>query len=346
MSLNLPKVSFVIIGHNEAAKIAECITSIFRLDYPENLKEIIYVDNFSTDQSVAEAARFPIRILALQKDPPRPGLARNAGLAIATGELVQFVDGDMEMDAQWLQHAVPLFQESRVGCVVGRLQEEHPQATRYNAVLDFSWKLKSLGAVEAPSGGGLFRRELAVQVKGYDETMRAGEEIDLGYKLRYAGFEIHSIPAVMARHDADLRGFRQMWRRSLRDGYGEMQVILKHWNASQSWPQDYVWKMNAQVGLFLLCAVLIACAQQWLWLLPLGAAPLLLIARKTWRYGRQTGTWRVSFWYSFFLYFLMIPLVLGELRCLWDRARTRLHSQRTRCAKWQFVVAPSGAPKH
>ncbi len=165
MPVNFPKISFVVTGHNEEAKIAACLQSLFALEYPADKKEIIYVDNYSSDRSVLEASRFPIRILALQKDPPRPGLARNAGLASATGELAQFVDGDMEMDAQWLAHAVPLFQQSQVGCVVGRLQEERPCATIYNAVLDFSWKLKTLGVVEAPSGGGLFRREPAARAR-------------------------------------------------------------------------------------------------------------------------------------------------------------------------------------
>lgn len=391
--MNLPKISFVVIGHNEEAKIAACLQALFALNYPADKKEIIYVDNFSSDRSVLEASRFPIRILALQKDPPRPGLARNAGLALATGALVQFVDGDMEMDAQWLAHAVPRFQQSQVGCVVGRLQEEHPHATIYNAVLDFSWKLKELGVVGSPGGGGLFRRELVARLQGYDEAMRAGEEIDLGYKMRAAGFEIHRLPAVMAKHDADLRSFRQIWRRSLRDGYGEMQVIMKHWPRAtrvisplrgvlpaaqrnsergilkddvileniplnppsrgerfesplaggvlrflrdrfnfNSWPQGYVWKMNAQMGLFVLWAALLACTEQWLWLLLLCGVPPALVARKTLRYGRQAASWRVSFWYSFFLYALMLPILFGEIHCLWDRLRARYHTPGARPA--------------
>ncbi len=224
--------------------------------------------------------------------------------------------------------------------------------------------------------------------------MRAGEEIDLGYKLRYAGFEIYSIPAVMAKHDADLRSFGQIWRRSLRDGYGEMQVIMKHWHRTipplrggrgvssvakkdseckvlrdgallentpltppkggiassalrflqsayksfrnfKSWPQGYVWKMNAQIGLFVLLATLLVSTQQWFGALALCCAPPALITRKTLRYGRQTGMWRVSFWYSLFLYVLMIPILLGEIHCLWERMRARLVSQNARPAMRQ-----------
>jgi glycosyltransferase involved in cell wall biosynthesis len=318
-----PKVSFVIIGHNEEENIEACIQSILDADYPDDKKEIIYVDNYSQDASIAKASRFPIRILALKKDPPHPGIARNAGLAAATGEFVQFVDGDMELDPNWLRHAIPHFERSNLGCVVGRMIEQRPEATPYNAILNFSWKLKELGSVESPSGGGLFRREAVAAAGGYDETMRAGEEIDLGYKLRRAGYEIYSIEPTMVKHDADLRSLRQFLRRSFRDGYGEMQVILKHFRRGESWPQHDTWKMNTQVGSFILLTGILVMTQEWLWIPLTLSAPLMLVARKTLRCGRQTGLWRASFLYSFFLYFCMIPQVIGEVRCLWDHLACR-----------------------
>ena len=66
-----PQISFVIIGRNEAAHLSACITSVLRVNYPADKKEIIFVDNHSTDDSLAIARRFPLTVIALQQQPGR-----------------------------------------------------------------------------------------------------------------------------------------------------------------------------------------------------------------------------------------------------------------------------------
>jgi glycosyltransferase involved in cell wall biosynthesis len=323
MSLNLPNISFVVIGHNEESKIEECLRSILRADYPEEKKDLIYVDNNSSDRSLERAADFPIRTVALKKEPPHPGVARNAGLRIATGEFVQFIDADMALDPAWLRNALPHFENPRVACVVGRLREQRPEASAYNSALDFSWRLKELGEVESPSGGGLFRRRVLQRLGGYDESLRAGEEIELGYRLREAGYAIYSTEARMATHDADIRTFRQFWKRSLRDGYAEMRVIQKYFRGSDGLPQGYILKMDAQVGLFALLGTTSVALQQWNDALALVTVPFLFAAGKALRLVRRTGLWKQSLLYSGLLYLSFVPLVIGQGRCLWDRIHSK-----------------------
>lgn len=86
-----PRVSFVIPARNEEAHIAECIQSLRRQRIDVG-REIIVVDNGSTDATAERAARNGAQVVC----EPRPGLAfaRQAGLDAARGEVLIYVDAD------------------------------------------------------------------------------------------------------------------------------------------------------------------------------------------------------------------------------------------------------------
>lgn len=309
-----PKVSFVIIGRNEEKHLAACISSIVQLNYPQEQKEIIYVDNNSTDSSLEVARRFPITIVALKQQPSTPGLARNAGLHAASGEYVHFVDGDMTVDPEWLNHALPVFADERVATVIGRLQEVHPHKSIYNKFFDLGWKIAPIGEIGEPGGGGMFRVAVLREMGGYDETLFGAEEIDLGYRLRQRRCKIIRVPHLMARHDMDMKSLGHFWRRGVRDGYWEMEMITRYFNWSWPLPQDYIWKMNLQIVAFVtLLAMLLRYPHPALWAAALGL-PALFVMKKARYYYRATGERKMSWLAALFTYFNMFPIAWGELR--------------------------------
>lgn len=87
----VPLVSVVIPSYNHAQFIAEAIESVLSQDYARI--EVAVVDDGSTDGTPAIVANYPaVRYLAQENR----GLAaaRNAGLALCSGELVVFLDAD------------------------------------------------------------------------------------------------------------------------------------------------------------------------------------------------------------------------------------------------------------
>lgn len=85
-------VSVIIPAYNAAATIAETIASI-REDAVQDL-EIIVIDDGSTDRTLAAVAPFHDRITLLQGPNRGASAARNAGIAIARGEWLLFLDAD------------------------------------------------------------------------------------------------------------------------------------------------------------------------------------------------------------------------------------------------------------
>ncbi len=90
-----PKVSVIIPVYNVEDYLRECLDSVVNQTLREI--EIICVDDGSTDKSLdilLEYAEKDNRITVLKQENLYAGVARNAGLAVARGEYLSFLDSD------------------------------------------------------------------------------------------------------------------------------------------------------------------------------------------------------------------------------------------------------------
>src|ERR1700761_45000 len=91
--MDQPLVSIIIPIYNSARHLDEAIRSAITQTWPN--KEIILVDDGSTDNSLAIAKKYENdRIKAYSQPNKGASAARNKGLQEAKGEYVQFLDGD------------------------------------------------------------------------------------------------------------------------------------------------------------------------------------------------------------------------------------------------------------
>lgn len=88
-------ISVIMPVYNVAAYLPQCIESVLDQDHP-NL-EVILIDDGSTDESGAICDRYAAkdsRIRVIHQKNGGAAAAKNAGLRIATGEYLSFVDSD------------------------------------------------------------------------------------------------------------------------------------------------------------------------------------------------------------------------------------------------------------
>ncbi len=211
-------ISVVVIGINTAETIGACLQSIQESDYPEELLEVIYVDGGSADESVEIAQKFPdVKIVELVQEIPTPGRGRNAGWKIAKHSLIQFVDGDSTLDKDWFSRSQEYLKEDVVA-VVGEHKELHPRKNWYHLITDIEWRVPP-GECIAFGGNVLIRKEVLEQTGGFDEALTAGEDPDLSYRVRKAGWKIMSLSIPMCLHDIRTDSFFTYLKRSARTGW-------------------------------------------------------------------------------------------------------------------------------
>ncbi len=94
------KISIIIPLYNEEALIAETLQSIMKAKNffeqdPENLLEVIIVDNNSTDRSVEICNKFNVKIV--NEEVHNIAKVRNTGAKNATGDVLCFLDADSKV---------------------------------------------------------------------------------------------------------------------------------------------------------------------------------------------------------------------------------------------------------
>lgn len=115
-----PPISVVVATRERPARLAHCLDSLLRVDYPRF--EIIVVDNAPATSATARLMAGRYRGLATYVQEPVRGLAsaHNRGLAAAGGRLVAFTDDDVVVDRDWLPAVAEAFGSSAdAGCVTG-----------------------------------------------------------------------------------------------------------------------------------------------------------------------------------------------------------------------------------
>lgn len=91
----LPLVSFILTDYNlPTGMLCECIDSILQLALLPHEREIIIVDDGSDNSPMNDLLRYGDDIIYVRQKNGGVSTARNAGMAMAKGEYIQFVDGD------------------------------------------------------------------------------------------------------------------------------------------------------------------------------------------------------------------------------------------------------------
>lgn len=114
----MDKVSIIIPVYNVEKNLSKCVESIINQTY-KNI-EIILINDGSTDTSskiIEEYSKKDKRIIVINEKNKGPSAARNAGLKIATGEYVTFIDADDYIDSEMVENIVRVFKESKCDVV-------------------------------------------------------------------------------------------------------------------------------------------------------------------------------------------------------------------------------------
>lgn len=199
-SKSQPLVSVILPCYNSQKWVGEAIESCLRQTY--DFVEVIVVDDGSTDQSLEIIRSFEGRI-RWQTGPNRGGnVARNVGLSLARGTLIQFLDADDLLDTKKIEYQAPVLVAGKADVVFGEwahLFERNSGDFRAGDTQKpkiSSDPLSSLIRSEswAPNFCHLYRRDWLERINGWNESLRCMQDVDLNLRLICAGARYEVIP--------------------------------------------------------------------------------------------------------------------------------------------------------
>lgn len=200
------RVSVVIPAFNSEATLARALDSV--VGQSPSPGEIIVVDDQSTDASrriVAGYAEKNVRLIVLPAHRGA-GAARNAGIRAASGDLIAFLDSDDEWLPGKLERQIALIESDRklafVACastLVSAAGNDLGDTYRGQPVVtgDMAWKaLLACNFIATPTV--VARRCHLIEVGGFDEEMKIGEDQDLWIRLALTG-SLGYVPESLVR---------------------------------------------------------------------------------------------------------------------------------------------------
>jgi GT2 family glycosyltransferase len=215
-----PLVSLVVVTYNNADEADRLSDSLNLLTYPN--VESILIDNGSVDGTVDRFATACPDMLVAAADPLNPGYgsACNRGVSLAQGEIIVFLNCDVELEPNAIDRLVaPIFDDDAIGAVMAKLlvrgEDDIVNATAGSShFLGFSWNEHCLQPDTEPDADDVHdvgfvcgaavavRRSAFEDVCGFDNSFfMYVEDADLSWRMRIAGWRTVVASGARVHHD-------------------------------------------------------------------------------------------------------------------------------------------------
>ena len=201
-------VSVIVPAYNAEATITECLKALKAAMHPDD--ELIVFDDGSTDATPTIAKAAGARIVTNPGRPKGPGHGRNAAAATAMKPYLMFVDADVIIAPDAIDRLVDEVGKTGAVAAFGSYDDQ-PRSRRLPALYanlrhHFVHQSGRLDATTFWSGIGLMRKDLFLEVGGYDDTLFSHpsiEDVELGMRLIDRGNRIRLVPDAQGTHWKD-----------------------------------------------------------------------------------------------------------------------------------------------
>jgi glycosyltransferase involved in cell wall biosynthesis len=218
------RLSVIVVTHNAARTIVEVMTALRRSDLPRESYEILVVDDGSTDESVAFAARYADTVIRLTGRRNGPAYARNRGVEFARGEILTFVGDDVVVQPDTLSKLLAVLTARPDVAAVSASQDQSGGPSNFvsrywNSLVQLGEQRHADRCIQFAARCGAVRRSVFIRTGMYDEWRFATdcvEGADLAERLRAAGHGVVLASDATVVHLRQWRldeVFREVWSR-------------------------------------------------------------------------------------------------------------------------------------
>ena len=255
MTTSVPRISVVVATYNRAQLLPRLVAALERQDLDHRYLELIVVDDGSSDDTgvvlaaLAADASFSLAVLSQPRNSG-PAAARNAGWAVARGEVIAFTDDDCEPSSRWLRAGLEQLEPGTY--VVGKTE---PARDQLQAEGPFSRTLRVGNAKFMQTCNIFYRRVDLDRLGGFDERLRTAEDTDLGFRALELGIVGIFAPEALVEHDVRPSSLPAALRDACR--WVDVPWVVKRQGYSEYQSWKVFWKPSHAVLFVALIAIVL-----------------------------------------------------------------------------------------
>ncbi len=216
-----PFVSVIIPVFNDAHRLQICLEALGNQTYPENLYEVIVVDNGS-DEAVEKIVGHFAQASVIVENRPGSYAARNKGIALAGGEIIAFTDADCIPGTDWIKKGVfNILRHPNCGLVGGKIEVffKNPQRLTsvelYESLRAFPQK-KYIEKLHFGATANMFTLKRVFDTVGlFNDKLTSGGDREWGQRVFYFGYKHVYAENACVAHPARF-SFRQLHQKIAR----------------------------------------------------------------------------------------------------------------------------------
>ncbi|NNE89116.1 MAG: glycosyltransferase family 2 protein [Silicimonas sp.] len=204
------RFSVIVASHHRPSWLQRCLTSLRQLDH-DAFEIVVVADSHSLSALTGDAFK------RVAFDLPNISQARNAGIAVAAGDICAFIDDDAVPEPLWLKHLEHAFHATGAAAVVGYVRgrngisfqsrvasvdaegETHQEHTieEAPAIPD----LKAGRALKLVGTNAAFRKDVLEKLNGFDPAYTFYlDDSDISLRLERSGFKAAVAPLAEVHH--------------------------------------------------------------------------------------------------------------------------------------------------
>lgn len=232
-----PRISVIVPATNGPATLDACVRALRECDSPPD--EIVVVDG----PVEANAAR-----------------ARNEGASRATGDVLLFVDADVEVLRDAVERVREAFEADEALAALFGSYDDAPAApgvaSGFRNLLHHHVHQSAPGRASTFwTGLGAVRRDIFFEVGGFDESIEFMEDVDLGMRIAETGGRIVLDPAVQGTHLKRWTVWSMLRTDVVARGIPWVRILLRHRHSSRALNLGWSHRLSAITALGTVLAL-------------------------------------------------------------------------------------------
>ena len=236
-------VSIIIPVYNDRERLSLCLEALACQTYPQDLWEIIVVDNGSDDASQVEQLTKQYKnVIFTQEEQVGSYAARNQGISIAKGEAIGFTDADCIPHKDWIEKGVSRLRSTpECGLVAGKVELFNTNPDRQNSIEIYE-KVMAFRQQEfleqnhyGVTANVFTWKKVIEKVGGFSQNLKSSGDAEWGKRVYQYGYKQVYASEVCIDHPAR-NSWGELYRQKIRHTGGVYDLYFtKQETKWQSW---------------------------------------------------------------------------------------------------------------